>query len=415
MADKPGLSNQTSEMTESTASSNLNSSTELPPSSASSVIHRKPSISSIPKKAFNSQASSNTNSPKPSREPSPARPTARPSTSTSARTGAGRSRKNSSQDPSPSRSSSAQTPNVPSSAAIQRALSSANTPVLKPQGSETSVFAPTPQKITTTNHDIKEPPRWPISPRLRSPPPMNRPNSTARRPDQDLPPIGVLRLSQTESAQPILDSGEESPGLSGMRTPGRGVSGTGSTLETVQEISQPGTPAFGFDGPSDRMDAALEENAIDQAFKASKLKSKSGDVSGSESGERKGEIKLRPTASANALARPTTKPSVATTSVRSKASEGSTTKNMTVETETVSSIPQVAVGGGTLGPGGNGSLRAKPSSETIRPKKERKKPARKVPQVNSGVGELPNSFTSTLRHHPSARSISDVSYVLIPG
>ena len=48
---------------------------------------------------------------------------------------------------------------------------------------------------------------------------------------------------------------------------------------------------------------------------------------------------------------------------------------MTVETETVSSIPQVAVGGGTGGTGNNGSLRAKPSSETIRPKKEKKKAA----------------------------------------
>jgi len=79
--------------------------------------------------------------------------------------------------------------------------------------------------------------------------------------------------------------------------------------------------------------------------------------------------------------------------------EGPTRNMMTVETETVSSIPQIAVGGSLGGPI-NGSLRAKPSSETIRPKKEKKK-ARKAPSVTSGTGELHSSRPRIL-HHPSA-------------
>ncbi|TKA70449.1 hypothetical protein B0A49_06381 [Cryomyces minteri] len=64
---------------------------------------------------------------------------------------------------------------------------------------------------------------------------------------------------------------------------------------------------------------------------------------------------------------------------------------MTVETETVSSIPQAALGGATVERAGagrvdtNGSLRMKPSTETIRPKKDRKKAARKAPSINSGT------------------------------
>ena len=63
-------------------------------------------------------------------------------------------------------------------------------------------------------------------------------------------------------------------------------------------------------------------------------------------------------------------------------SEG-TAKNMTIETETVSTIPQVALGGGAVEGSGRaetgGSLRLKPSNETIRPRKEKKKVLRKAP------------------------------------
>lgn len=63
---------------------------------------------------------------------------------------------------------------------------------------------------------------------------------------------------------------------------------------------------------------------------------------------------------------------------------------MTVETETVQSIPQSSLNAGDRLNGGrgenSGSVRLKPSNETIRPKKERKKPSAKARSVNQGTG-----------------------------
>lgn len=78
-------------------------------------------------------------------------------------------------------------------------------------------------------------------------------------------------------------------------------------------------------------------------------------------------------------------------------SDGSV-KNMTVETETVSSIPQLALGGGAgerhplRRTDTGGSLRLKPSNETIRPKKEKKRVVRKAPSAISGTGGLISVF-----------------------
>ena len=85
---------------------------------------------------------------------------------------------------------------------------------------------------------------------------------------------------------------------------------------------------------------------------------------------------------------------------KAKVQEGSA-KNMIVETETVSTIPQVALGGGagerniTGRTDASGSLRLKPSNETIRPKKDKKRVVRKAPSLNAGTG----GFKSKLFHH----------------
>ena len=208
-----------------------------------------------------------------------------------------------------------------------------------------------------------------------------------------------------------------------MRTPARGVSGASSTLETVQEVSQPNTP-----GNSLTLDGVLEKahsgeprtlTEKDDPFDnggTKTIKSKANhpaSESGSESGG-KGEIKMRSTSAAPAAAlrpsgAPTTKPFTTNGLGRGKASGEGSTKNMTVETETVSSIPQVALGG----PGGAsnaGSIRTKASTETIRPKKEKKKTTRKAPSVNTGTGEQPNSSRPRLhRHHHSTREERSVS------
>ncbi|KFY05993.1 hypothetical protein V492_08199, partial [Pseudogymnoascus sp. VKM F-4246] len=419
MEDKPPRNpSQAPEMTQATPSSMASKASN--PSTTSPTQSRKPSLSPAPgtKKIINSQPLSNTASPKPSREPSPARPTVRSAT---VRTGNGRSRK-SSQEPSPSRSASATAANMPSSAAVQRALSTANTPQLKPTVSEPAIVAPQPQKATAST-ELKEAPRWPISPRLKSPPPINRPTSMARKTDQELPPISTLRFqTSNESAQSANTDTDydDSSAMSGIRSPGRGVSTSATTLETVPESSQPGSPGVGnaLERSQEWKKGGLpeEQNAIDQAFTKNMKASPAAATtdSGSESGEKKGEIKLRPTTGANTTPRPNAaqlaKQASSSALTGKKGPEPSASNNMTVETETVSSIPQVAVGGGTGTV--NGSLRTKPSSETIRPKKEKRKTARKPHSVANGVGETPDSSSHRspkpprLHHHPSLRSIS---------
>ena len=75
--------------------------------------------------------------------------------------------------------------------------------------------------------------------------------------------------------------------------------------------------------------------------------------------------------------------------------------NMTVETETVSSVPQATLSGGSersgnsRGEGGPGSLRLKPSTETIRPRKDRKKTSRKQTSIQSGTGGSSYWFSSS--------------------
>jgi len=385
-----------------------------------SVSKHQPSTSSLPtpKKVITAQISSATNSPKPSRESSPIRPEL---TSNPQGRAGSRSRKNSNQEPSPTRSASA-TSSTPSSAAVARKVfSSAPVPQLRPTVSDTSIKAPIPQKIASSA-EPRDLPRWPISPRLRSPPPVIKALTSPRKTDQEPPAINVQTSTpiNTEGTHSVIE-GEESLALPGMRSPVRGPSGAGSTLETVQEISQPSTPALSLDGSRelshDTVKQLLEQgHAIDQVV-AKPLKSKSSAAtaeSGSESGGNKGEIKMRATslnpssAVPPSSAAPTKSYNTGSAVSRVKPSGEGSAKNMTVETETVSSIPQVAVGGGTGGAGNNGSLRTKPSSETIRPKKEKKKAARKAPPVTSGTGEPPYSSNKNRKyHHSSARSVSE--------
>ncbi|KAH9213451.1 vacuolar segregation subunit 7-domain-containing protein [Leptodontidium sp. 2 PMI_412] len=359
------------------------------------------STSSIPpaaKKLQTKRVTSAANSPIVSRESSPVRPPPKPNTSTRSTPGPGRSRKNSTQELSPARSASANT-NPPSAAATQRALSVASTPILHPTASEPIIRAPVPQKPTVTT-EVRETPRWPISPRLRSPPPINKPSILSpRKTDQELPSINVQRLpqpaEQQEGKQDIPESeAEDSLSIPGMRTPARGVSGASSTLETVQEISQPNTPGLEFDSALEKVENGSSQSLLDQDTSTDNgstktIKSKptttTANESGSESGG-KGEIKMRSTSAApQTTVRPNGPATKSFTGAgRGKPSGEGSARNMTVETETVSSIPQVAVGG-PAGAGNNGSIRTKPSSETIRPKKEKKKTARKAPSVTSGT------------------------------
>lgn len=240
-----------------------------------------------------------------------------------------------------------------------------------------------------------------------------------------MPAINVQRSSApTEEGKAVPDTeAEDSLAIPGMRTPARGASGASganSTLETVQEISQPNTPGPGLDGmiewanrngakPLQEQEKTLDNADIRTVKANDSTKRSSANESGSESGG-KGEMKLRttsvPTIRPNA---PASKSAAAGVGRGKPPGEGST-RNMTVETETVVSIPQIPVNDGRVG-GHNGSIRTKPSTETIRPKKEKKKTARKAPSVTSGTGEPSHlSKRRPLHHHHFTREdVSDIN------
>lgn len=364
-----------------------------------------------------------TNSPKPSREPSPIRLPSKPTSAAPSR--GSRSRKNS-QDLSPNRAPPSTIPTVPSAAAIQRALSAAGAPLLQLPSPANSDFS---SDSTRTFRPIKSSSTGSSQPapniaRVKSPPPLTGAHKasiySSRKVERaaSTPSITLERSSPSTTArvEGIDEGQEDNIAPAGMRTPLRGISGTGATLETVQESSLPGTPATSAGrGPSGEFLASsdgaenISENLADDATpKATGTKPESGSESGGtiSAGAQKESKEPRKTVLASNSAKPHVvhpKKSI-TQLLPAKGRMGSEgmVKNMTVETETVSTIPQVSLGGGAgertgLGRAeAAGSLRLKPSTETIRPRKEKKRVARKAPSLNSGTG---GSISRRFHHH----------------
>ena len=366
-------------------------------------------------------------SPNPSREASPIRPPLKPGTmSAMSSSQLSRSRKNS-QDLSPHRTPSTPSfhaPSVPSAAAIQRALSVTGLPQIpSPTAmdfSETSKLPRTNRSQQTSAHSSST-----IPPRLKSPPPalQHRPLiHSPRKPENAAPPTPKITV---EHATPVSISSnegaadeEEPPAKTPLRTPLRGKASPGS-LETVQESSLPATPAIsaaasrtGKSGDS-QLPSTIEEDPMDEATKKQGTRATE---SGSDSaGSRATTVRVdsketrKPTANNSAYRAPTMNTRRSFTHLKGRVPTEGSVKNITVETETVSSVPQTALGGaGERGlPGrseAGGSLRLKPSSETIRPKKEKKKPPRKTPALVPGTGGLP--FRHRHYHHGSTRAPS---------
>ncbi|KAF1848627.1 uncharacterized protein K460DRAFT_78535 [Cucurbitaria berberidis CBS 394.84] len=355
-------------------------------------------------------------SPLSSRDASPARPhqrTAAP-TGTAPRSGF-RSRK-SSTDVSPHRlpSLGGSGTKTPSAASIKRALSSTSIPELPPASSSETTRAPRPLKSTSGPNSGDNTPHWPISPRLRSPPPgddgrsrsrANSLRSQLKKPDaQSMPAIVVQSSSPAPHSRfPVREeavaSDPDEPVLS-MKVSSRGASGVAPKLETVQESSLPATP--GFDGlevqsfihPATTHRSSTEErNDVSSSKVTEDLSTKHNNTmnteSGSDSATKTGKTAKMQEQRASSTHRPKTisaKPSLSSLSNRSRTEPP--LRNMTVETETVPSIAQATIGNQDRSASGrvDGSLRLKPSNETIRPKKERKPPKRKAPSINSGTG-----------------------------
>ncbi|CAK7268220.1 Vacuolar inheritance and morphology protein [Sporothrix epigloea] len=307
-----------------------------------------------------------------------------------------RPRRDSGQETSPPRSRT----NIPT-LATQKAgsLSSATIPSLTPAAPDASGGRSTgPQKFEQPRDNL----RWPVSPRLRSPPPvLNRPNLPPSATTSDIPTINFQRAAWSPPSidtvpSPANIEPEELSLQTGMRTPNRGVSGNLPTLETVQEAS----PLAGI-----RPDEAAHLEKLETLSVSSEISNATSPEvaevspaktirarqlalqnyeSGSENGSTQNTRRTGALGSAPpALVSRNSSSNAVKLTGKGKSGETASQPTMTVETETVTSIGNVALGPGVV-QGANGSLRAKPSSETIRPKKEKKKLARKQASVTSG-------------------------------
>ncbi|ETS74582.1 hypothetical protein PFICI_13066 [Pestalotiopsis fici W106-1] len=372
---------------------------------------------------WTSATTSLTASPMASRESSPTRAFAKPPRP--GRASASRSRKSSFNDPSPSRTRQ-NSNRGPTSAPRQQSISAATTPTLPPpSGSDAPRDSSQPRKPSSnTDRKSRDSPRWPVSPRLKSPPPqLNKPAfpPPPARNEREPPMINLQRATPSPHPHPLASEpasqvasdteGDAAETPSGMLTPVGGPSGGSSQLETVQEVSQPGTPGADLNLALERLSQGQPLGSESAAHRA--VKSGSNSESGSDSGSiRRGSKILGPAAGA-AAAPPSLQTRQSSSALRFGGNKGllaDPSKHITVEEEEVSSGPRLALGLTTTNQVGNGSLKTKPSSETIRPRKEKRKPTRKAASVASGTGENPNLLAtrpaSQLRHSRSIRSLA---------
>jgi Vacuolar segregation subunit 7 len=178
----------------------------------------------------------------------------------------------------------------------------------------------------------------------------------------------------------------------------RGVGGVPPALETVAENSVPDTPSIV--PPSDRSTVSSPHSYTDPQKEEAPdaAPSKAVQEGDSESDNGGAKAKVEPLAkpangagskSSSSLAK---KPSVNLAPAKTKATTEPPPRSMTVETETVSSVPQAALNvAGDRGASGkldvNGSVRLKTSNEMIKPKKEKKKNTRRPTSINTGTSE----------------------------
>lgn len=260
--------------------------------------------------------------------------------------------------------------------------------------------------------------RWPKPSRLKSPPPSASSAQAALLAGQtsSTPSVVIQRPHPSPAVSALSQSTEpESSGQSappGMRPPARAPAVIGLPLETVQESSVPSTPAVEpilssyklgekEEHPKTSEGPGKDEAAIDRKARV-ESSSESGNDKGGSNGTKRKPTVANPSAH---ITKPNTlAPSAAYSALNSKSKAGAEApvQSMTVETETVSSIPQVAVGGGAGERGGSirvdttGSVRLRPSMETIKPKKEKRRTMRKTPSLISGTGTFECHFVIVL-------------------
>lgn len=313
--------------------------------------------------------------------------------STSAIPQLSRSRKNS-QEFSPTRNNalSGTLSTIPSAAAVQRALS-AQRPLVSNSNLDGAPEASRIDRKSGSNS-----PAWPTSPRLKSPPPLasTSRHALSKKPEGEQTPsntslkrLATVSSPETSAAMRVTEPTRDQPTTQVTpRATGRGPSNQGTMLETVAEGSAPTTPSIApmVDQSAESYIDARPRDKGEPNSESSTIKD--GEASGESGLKTPSDVKdggqaTRTTSSS----RPNTnlaKRSL-TSLTASKARPPEPPRTMTVETEPVTSMPQLIVGErGLSGRDGSGSVRTKPSSEAMKPKKEKKKTARKAA---TGTGE----------------------------
>ena len=331
---------------------------------------------------------STTNSTVSSREPSPVRSSLLRLTSNSIPLQPQSSPRKNSQDRSPPRSVPSQNSGLPAST-VQRSLSQSGKPlVLNPSSTvEPSANASSPEKSNM--------PVW----------------ATSRRQEQE---STLPNTSSKRSTLPASDDYASKGDRTLPRTVSRGLNGSGPTLETVQETaSDQSTPStdtiINQPPPEESRLQKIEEDATPRA-------SRQGAESGSESGGNKSsepkEVTRRKSSTASRQGAIIPKRSTTSLSgARGKPTDGSV-RNMIVETETVSSIPQVSLSAATgdrghSGRADTGTVRMKPSTETIRPKKEKKKARKPAPLPSGAPSSKADIFEAKVASAVDEADVSD--------
>ncbi|GJC98434.1 phospholipid metabolism enzyme regulator [Colletotrichum higginsianum] len=189
---------------------------------------------------------------------------------------------------------------------------------------------------------------------------------------------------------------DDSQVASGVRTP---VTVNGSALETVQEVSLPNSPGQ-MDSTLEKVNEKLAQEAaasadnLTQTYNNRTVRLSRGSLQATETGD---NATLRVRSQSSAPVATVTRQSSVLSNKQGKSKATGEGSSLIVETETVSSIPQVALAPASKLEAGTGTLKAKPSTETIRPKKDKKKTSRKQPTVNSG-----NAPADSIRSNPSS-------------
>ena len=218
---------------------------------------------------------------------------------------------------------------------------------------------------------------------------MAAPNSSQKRASASVPDLPIA------AGKPVPEK-EDFTTRSALKTPARGASGVPPTLETVAENSIPDTPSI--IPPSERSTVSspqdYAESQKEELPDAGRSKTAKANVdSESDNGTSKEIVDASAKPSSAAGNKPSS--NMAKRSLTNLApSKGKAaeplTRSMTVETETVSSIPQAPLSvAGDRGASGkldvNGSVHLKPSNETMKPKKEKKKNPRRPTSINTGT------------------------------